>query len=527
MNNEHFYQAIYQEQVIKEYQNHPLIEALPQILSKSEVVEMLSHYPYFNEKERELDAQYRLHLIQRLFNLFQVLPVHVDMESRISKLIRQGYIGRNPMNPLYASTLLQGHEAIQNKRQGWFNQTMPRSFTIIGPSGVGKSTAVGKILEQIPQVIIHTKYKDKDFNFTQLAWLRLECPHDGSVKGLVNQFFIAVDGLLGTPYFNKFGRSNKLSVNTLIPIMTQVCRSIGLGILVIDEIQNISLRGAGANLMLNFFVTLSNVIGTPLILIGTPKAMNVLQREFRQARRGSGQGDMVYERLKNDQYWQLFLEAIWQYQWVQKPAELTKEMIDVMYEESQGIIDIAIKLFALTQTRAISTGKETLTASLITKVTSENLKLVKPMLNAMKTGDSKLIAQYEDIHIPFDEVMNNERIILERNTIVKTSTKINNEKQQFKEEAIFRLNLLGLSKEKAKRAVNQVLGNEEPTNLQELVKKAYQASLELELINKAEIKQRNIDGDLRTIVKVGKEQGITNYQSLKNAGIIKGIKEVG
>lgn len=525
--NENFHQAVYREQVIKEYQNHPLIEALPEIYSKSDVVELLSYYPFFDQQEREFDGQHRLHLIQRLFNIFQVLPAHIDMESRISRLIRQGYIGRNPLNPMYASTMIQGHEAILSKSNTWFNQAIPRSFTIIGPSGVGKSTAVAKILELMPQVVVHSEYREREFNFTQLVWLRLECPHDGSVKGLVNQFFISVDGLLGTEYFNKYGRANKLSVNTLIPIMTQICRSIGLGILVIDEIQNISLRGTGANLMLNFFVTLSNVIGTPLILIGTPKAMNVLQREFRQARRGSGQGDMIYERLQQDEYWRIFLEAIWQYQWVLKPVELTDEYVHVMYEESQGVIDIALKLFALSQTRAIATGKETLSSSLISKVADENLKLVKPMINALKSGDIKSIAQYEDISLPFDEAMQTERINLEKTSFVKSAKQINrsSDTKQLKEEAIFRLNLLGLSKESAKRAVNQVLEENQLTDLQQIVKKAFQASIEIKTGGKDD-NVKNTKDDLRNIVKTGKEQGLTNYESLNRAGVIKDFKGV-
>ena len=523
--NKGFHQAVYREQVIKEYQNHPLIEALPEIYSKSDVVELLSFYPFFDKQARELEGQHRLHLIQRLFNVFQVLPAHIDMESRISRLIRQGYIGRNPLNPMYASTMIQGHEAILSKSNLWFNQAIPRSFTIIGPSGVGKSTAVAKILELMPQVIVHSEYKKRELNFTQLVWLRLECPHDGSVKGLVNQFFISVDGLLGTSYFNKYGRSNKLSVNTLIPIMTQVCRSIGLGILVIDEIQNISLRGTGANLMLNFFVTLSNVIGTPLILIGTPKAMNVLQKEFRQARRGSGQGDMIYDRLRQDEYWRIFLEAIWKYQWVRKPVELTDEFVSVMYEESQGVIDIALKLFALSQTRAVSTGKETLSSTLISRVADENLKLVKPMIIALKTGDMKSIAQYEDIYLPFDEVIQAEQINLEKNSLVKSVKQLNrsNDIKQLKEEAIFRLNLLGLSKENAKKAVNQVMEENQLTNIQQIVKKAFQASIEVNTGGENN-NLKNDQDDLRNIVNTGKEEGLTNYESLKRAGVIKEFK---
>ena len=49
--------------------------------------------------------------------------------------------------------------------------------------------------------------------------------------------------------------------------------------------------------MLNFFVTLVNTAGVPVVLISNPKAMSILQSEFRQARRGSGQGDMIWDRL--------------------------------------------------------------------------------------------------------------------------------------------------------------------------------------------------------------------------------------
>lgn len=77
----------------------------------------------------------------------------------------------------------------------------------------------------------------------------------------------------------------------LLIIMTQLVRQFQIGILVIDEIQHLSeAKGGGSDKMLNFFVTLVNTIGIPVVMIGTTKAMSILQSEFRQARRGSGQG---------------------------------------------------------------------------------------------------------------------------------------------------------------------------------------------------------------------------------------------
>jgi len=528
--NNQFTHAHYKEQFVKEYQNNPLIESLPPILSKEGVIEELSYYPHFDEGERQLDSQYRFHIIQRVFSLFQVLPFHIDLESRLSRLLRQGYVGRNPFNPTYASSLIQGHENIRNPVDRYlFNSTIPKGLTIIGPSGAGKTSSLSKILDLYPQVINHSMYYERDFVFTQLVWLRLECSFDGSVKGLVNQFFITVDGLLGTNYFEKYGRSNKLSVNTLMPIMIQVCNSLGLGILTIDEIQNLSLKGYGSKQMLSFFTGLSNSIGTPLVLIGTPSAMSVLQREFRQARRGSGQGDLIMDRMENDAYWRLFLESMWEYQWVRNPIELTDELVEVMYQESQGIIDICLKLFSLSQIRAISSGSECLSVTLVRQVARDHLKLVQPMLTALKSGDMSKIAQYEDIYFPFQEAVERERIDLEKKAFIKVMK--NKQKSiddtKLREEALFRLNLLGLSKEKAKQAINEVCKATIFTDLQELVKSAYQYSVQIVLENEGTKETRvNPESDLRTIVKEGKEKGLSAYASLIDSGFIKQIKEV-
>jgi len=72
----------------------------------------------------------------------------------------------------------------------------------------------------------------------------------------------------------------------MLTLMCQVVRNTGLGLLIIDEVQHLcGARGLGDERMLNFFVTLVNTAGVPIILIATPKAMSILQSEFRQARR--------------------------------------------------------------------------------------------------------------------------------------------------------------------------------------------------------------------------------------------------
>lgn len=146
-----------------------------------------------------------------------------------------------------------------------------------------------------------------------------------------------------------------------------------------------------------FFVTLVNTIGLPVVMIGTTKAMAILQGEFRQARRGSGQGDLVWDRMKNDAAWQVFVKSMWRYQWTGNSVPYTDEMVNMLYDESQGIIDIAVKLYAIVQIEAITSGTEMFTASDIHKAAEKKLSLVKPMLDALRSGDRKKILRYEDI----------------------------------------------------------------------------------------------------------------------------------
>lgn len=161
------------------------------------------------------------------------------------------------------------------------------------------------------------------------------------------------------------------------------------------------------------------------MFIGTMKARALLQKDFRQARRSSGQGDMVWQQMKNDEDWDVLITSMWDYQWTKEYKELNKEIIDTFYEESQGIIDIAVKLYFLAQTRAIETGVEKVTPQLIRKVFKEDLKLVHPMINALKSGDAAAIAKYEDI-LPMDL----EEYILNRTPIIDIKAQMQAKKKK-------------------------------------------------------------------------------------------------
>jgi hypothetical protein len=122
-------------------------------------------------------------------------------------------------------------------------------------------------------------------------------------------------------------------------------------------------------------------------------------------RRGTGQGDLIWNRLDQDEQWQLFIESLWRFQYTRKQRPLKDDpaLSDVLYDESQGITDFAVKLYLFAQERAIESGKEEVTAAVIRSAAKDKLQLPKPVLDALRRGDYRVLELYEDVYPPLLE----------------------------------------------------------------------------------------------------------------------------
>jgi hypothetical protein len=192
-----------------------------------------------------------------------------------------------------------------------------------------------------------------------------------------------------------------------------------LGLLVIDEIQHLTAaKGSDREELLNFLVTLVNKISVPVMIIGTPKSLPLLQGAFRQARRASGLGSLFWDRMRPGRTWDDFIDRMWAHQWTQEPTTLTDELRAVLYDESQGVVDIVVKLYVLAQIRVIQHAaldprrSEVIDAEILRRTASEHLALVKPMLDALRSGDIKSLACYDDLTGLQDYVDNAVRDVL-------------------------------------------------------------------------------------------------------------------
>lgn len=490
--------ATYIEPELPMYKGNPLIEALPPILSEAEAIRALTCRPQYNSEDRLKRAELRLHLAQTPLRLFTPLPIHTALEQRFSRMIRGGYLSRNPIFQNDLADIKNRVQELGKACAGTPNLCSNAfGFAIIGISGGGKTTGTERVLQLYPQVIEHTKYMERDFNRIQLVWLKLECPNDGSVKGLCQNFFRAVDDVLCTNYHTNYA-ANRRTVDDLLPDVAKVAAIHCLGVLVIDEIQHLSAaKSGGPAKMLNFFVQLANTIGVPVVLIGTYKALGILSREFRQIRRSSGQGDLMWHPMQNDREWERFSKALWQYQYLPKFTPWSKDLADTLYSESYGITDLAVKIFIISQCELITkgTGSESLTPKLLQTVGQEHFKMAQPLLKALREGDMNGLFSFDDVLMRAGDYYAPDKIDVTGPATSRSSTPPN---------------VTPLSDTDTRRNLSDLEKPDPDNEIRTSHKPAKSSSIP---------KPSSEDSMMRVIAK-GKEMGVSPYEALRSANLV-------
>ncbi|OXS75824.1 ATP-binding protein [Domibacillus enclensis] len=541
-----FEKAQYKQQVLSEYKQNPFIEALPPIFTENDVLERFMVAPRITSQDKAQETNIRYHILKRIKTFIQPLPIHFEVERKLATLIRGGYLARNPLNKTYFERLrvlneLQAEEKKSlrdiDQRLNYIRSTAD-SLSIIGISGIGKTTAIERLLLMYPQVIKHDEYNGHPFNRTQIVWLKIDCPYDGSLSTLCKSFFKAIDDLLGTRYLEKFGYLNRVT-STMLLHMTSLASMYGIGVLVIDEIQHLLHAKNDQEEMLNFFVTLSNTVGIPTILIGTTKAEKLFKGNFRQARRAASEGSIFWDRMKEDsEEWQFFLETLWELNCLKQCSELTEEVKKTFYEECQGITAIAVNLFILAQERALfdeSNPNEVLISRTIKQTAKKDMKMIQPMLKAVRTNNWRDMMKYEDIMFSLDEVMLQHKRDTELTGRIQEAFRERKKTMDFKrrdttESLVVELFSLGifdsLKEADMKKLVQKIVENQPMDTDYNLLKTdAVQAALMLNQQKKEQQKkprQKNTDIlPLLTLRKKALDQKKHPYELLKASGYIK------
>lgn len=355
--------AIYHDAILPEYQGNPLIEALPSKKGWEEVMEEFSNYPDYAEDIAEHpDPLVRDEYLNRIDEIRQPLEEYETCFRAIERALKKGYSSKNPFSPTTAQYL---HYLVDERpkiepRTGFF-QPKGEGLTLIGDSGVGKTSMLEQVLSYFPSVIVHDTYQNRTLEIQkQVVWIKVDCPSNSSVRDLCEEILAILDLSLDRPKTVPAG-----TIGALIRQLEQNIKSSFLGMLIIDEMQNLQFkRTGGENNLLRFLHRLVNKLGVPLFFCANPPFDNTLAKELKAARRAeSGYYRTMSVLSKDSESWKAFIAQLWNYQWTNVYTELTDELNDALHRLSVGNIDMASRTYREAQRLVIDSVDERITVS--------------------------------------------------------------------------------------------------------------------------------------------------------------------
>ena len=261
---------------------------------------------------------------------------------------------------------LENHRAIlQQEYSGILGGS--DSFTIIGSSGIGKSSAISRVV----QLVTKTPVIEMESPYSKiLPCVLVQCPFDSSVKGLLLEIIRVVDELLGSKYYPK-ATSAHATTDMLIGTVSQICLN-HIGILVVDEIQNVAISKNGRNL-LGALLQLINCSGISICMVGTPECTEFFTQAMQLARRSLG---LQYEAMEYGVEFEQLCQILFQYQYVKNPAELDDATIRWLYEHSNGNVSSIKTLLHDAQEIAILEGSEVLNMETLNAAYKSRMKML-------------------------------------------------------------------------------------------------------------------------------------------------------
>ncbi|PZR09206.1 MAG: hypothetical protein DI532_20635 [Azospirillum brasilense] len=401
-------QATYQTPAVPSHRGNPLIEALPPILEeKRDIVASLLHDVTFEPDLLAASARVRLHEIDLLRQLWVPDKEHIALEGRISTMLRSGYRNRNPADvESWYATMERARENLAAAEDGDGRrrakgmpsvrevvQAHATGLSVVGLSGVGKTTSVKRVLSRYPQVILHGADRNDLPVSAQLVWLMITCPGDGGVVGLARAILRAFDAVLGTSYHDDF-TNKRASAETMRGAAVSLAHLHALGVLVIDEIQILN-RSNSDNVegITNFLLALMNDLRVPVVVIGTVGASKFLSGEMQTGRRLSSAGHYEMHPLHEGRELEAFVRRIWSRSllretpdWADLSPQVRDAILRAIWFMTAGVQDLVVKSFLLAQYRALEQGDEALTPEIFEQVYKRDFRPLHEFIVHMR-GD--------------------------------------------------------------------------------------------------------------------------------------------
>lgn len=366
---------------------------IPPMLFGEELDRALEILPEYDESIMEKSAAERLVSLSDLYNIY--IPTQLSRETYSKLYLAFLRSMQKKQTKLATQQYYENHKAIKGQT---YNSIIggSDSFTVIGTSGVGKSSAISRVMEllsETPVIELQEPYQKL------IPAMVVQTPFDSSVKGLLLEILRVVDEQLETKYYTNALRA-RATTDMLIGSVSQVALS-HIGLLVVDEIQHVVHNKHGIGLV-SCLVQLINNSGISIAMVGTPECEEFFSQAMQLARRSIG---LSYSSMKYGDEFRQFCEVLFRYQYVRCRTELTDSIVHWLYEHSQGNLSIVVSLLHDAQEKAILTGRETLDIEMLSEVYQERMGLLHGYIAPKKRSQTSKIQVEKIIPEETEEVI--------------------------------------------------------------------------------------------------------------------------
>jgi len=366
-----------------------IIRVLPAMKSGQELISSLEVLPEYDPVIRAADAPIRLMALSDLYRIYVPSQMSLEIYSKLylallRSLQKKGTkLAVQQQNQNFRAIMQQEYSGIMGGSD---------SFTIIGASGIGKSSAISRAIS----LITENRIVEVENPYTKIIpCICVQCPFDSSVKGLLLEILRKVDECIDSKYYHNALRARS-TTDMLIGSVSQVALN-HIGLLVVDEIQNVVNSKNGKSLV-GMLTQLINNSGISICMVGTPDSSIFFEQAMQLARRSLG---LRYELMEYGANFRKFCEVLFSYQYVRNRTEITDGMIEWLYEHSAGNISVVVSLIHDAQEIAILNGKEILNLDVLNEAYTKRLSLLHGFISIkQKSQTSKPRKKDTTIKLP-------------------------------------------------------------------------------------------------------------------------------
>ena len=329
---------------------NPFLESVPEQMDRETFFRRIYGRPSFPPDMADITREERYVCLSYLSGLYIPMDYLYTVYDILLRAIRTTYTTKTMLDTVRQMQALRDHGSA-----GFATQA--QSGSLLGVPGIGKTSAVRRCLSLLPQCITHTEYIGKPFYKKQILYLFVECPADCSIKTLAYSMIAAVDRAIGSEYFRIAARQSRLSASALVTQVKIICLNHGIGLIVVDELQNVistAEKNRQVKPLIKFLVELVNDTCTSLYFVGTSEADQLFSQQEHLKRRTRG---LRLLPLKPDAAYRTFLEQVWQYQVTPGRMVLTDAAANRIYDHSGGIPSYILQIFQESQAQTLTQGK--------------------------------------------------------------------------------------------------------------------------------------------------------------------------